>query len=123
MKFTLFSRLTLNYLFVFLLVLGEGVYMVYQLDRMDEVTQSNLKVDRRLVEMEKGLTDSLLSQVRFEKKFVLLRDESLFSQFLLTGQEFEGLMKEALDLAPSKYTRDLLELAKGNYQKYRALVE
>jgi two-component system, NtrC family, sensor histidine kinase GlrK len=123
MKFTLFSRLTLNYLFVFLLVLGGGVYMVYQLDRMDEVTHSILNVDRRLVEMEKGLTDSLLSQVRFEKKFMFLRDENLFSQFLLAGQEFEGLMKEALDLAPTKYTRDLLELAKGNYQKYRALVE
>ena len=123
MKFTLFSRLTLNYLFVFLLVLGGGVYMVYQLDRADEITHSILNVDRHLVEMEKGFTDSLLSQVRFEKKFMLLRDENLFSQFLLAGQEFEGLMKEALDLAPSKYTRDLLELAQGNYQKYRALVE
>lgn len=128
MKFTLFSRLTLNYLFVFLLVLGGGVYMVYQLGQMEEITHTILNVDRRLVEVEKGLTDSLLSQVRFEKKFMLLRDEALFSQFLLAAQEFEGLMKEALGLAAGQYSagqysRDLLELAKDNYQRYRALVE
>jgi len=128
MKFTLFSRLTLNYLFVFLLVLGGGVYMVYQLGQMEEITHTILNVDRRLVEVEKGLTDSLLSQVRFEKKFMLLRDEALFSQFLLAVQEFEGLMKEALGLAAGQYSagqysRDLLELAKDNYQRYRALVE
>ena len=58
MKFTLFSRLTLNYLFVFLLVLGGGVYMVYQLDRADEITHSILNVDRRLLESEISFIDS-----------------------------------------------------------------
>ena len=120
--------MTLNYLLIFLLVLGAGVYMVYQLGQVDAISHSILNVDRRLVEVEKGLADSLLSQVRFEKKFMLLRDETLFSQFLLAGKEFEGFMQEALGLAAGQYSagqysRDLLELAKGNYQKYRTLVE
>ena len=102
--------------------------MVYQLSQMEEISHSILNVDRRLVETEKGLTDSLLSQVRFEKKFMLLGDETLFSHFMLASQEFEGIMKEAFSLAAGQYaagqySRDLLELVKGNYQKYRALVE
>jgi CHASE3 domain sensor protein len=68
MTMTIFSRLIFGYLLIFLLVSGVGVYMVYELMQFNTITQSILNVDQRMEDLIKRLTDSLLSQMRYEKK-------------------------------------------------------
>ena len=68
MKLTIFARLIYGYLVIFLLILAVSVYMIYQLAQFENITHSILEVDHRMEDLGKKLTDSLLSQMRFEKK-------------------------------------------------------
>jgi hypothetical protein len=68
MRFTLFSRLVLGYLAIFLLVMAVGIYAVYQLRRIQEITRSMLERDRRVLDLGERLSDAALSQARYEKK-------------------------------------------------------
>jgi len=85
MRLTIFSRLIFGYLLIFILVSAVSVSMVYQLMHFNTITQSILNVDHRMEDLIKKLTDSLLSQMRYEKKYLILWDEALYSQFLLQG--------------------------------------
>jgi two-component system sensor histidine kinase GlrK len=83
MRLSLFSRLITGYLAIFILVIGVSVYAIVQLRRFHEVTRSVLDTDNRIINYEKKLSDALLSQVRYEKKFIITQDDALYDQFLL----------------------------------------
>lgn len=121
MRLSLFARLTLGYLFLFLLVTGVSAYVIFQLYRFDGLTKSILTVDSRLLEYEKSLADLLLSQSRYEQKFAITKDETLFTEFLRLKQEFEGQIAGAFTVADGRAKR-LLTKVEGDYQAYERLV-
>jgi two-component system sensor histidine kinase GlrK len=123
MKLTIFSRLILGYLFIVLLVLGVSVYMIFQLVQFETITHSILEVDHRIEDLEKKLTDSLLSQMGFEKKYVVMKDEALYAQFLLAREDFKKYLEEVLIIAGGSPLRDLLVGLKASFQQYQALIE
>src|SRR5512143_2011055 len=96
MKLTIFSRLIYGYLVVFLLILAVSVYMMYRLVQFENITHSILDVDHRMEDLGKKLSDSLLSQMRYEKKYVVVRDEAIYEEFLLARDEFQKYLEEVL---------------------------
>ena len=60
MRLTLFSRLILGYLAVFALVIAVSLYALRELQRFDDITQSILDRDNRILDYEKKLADSFL---------------------------------------------------------------
>jgi two-component system sensor histidine kinase GlrK len=123
MKLTIFSRLVLGYLLIVFLVLGVSVYMIFQLVQFETITHSILEVDHRIEDLEKKLTDSLLSQMGFEKKYVVIKDEALYVQFLLAREDFKKYLEEVLIIAGGSPLRDLLTGLKASFQEYQALIE
>lgn len=121
MRLSLFSRLALGYFTIFLLVTGVSAYAVFQLHRFDELTESVLKVDTRILEYEKLLADLLLSQSRYERKFTITRDEALYKQFLSLKQDFNVQLAKALTLGDSK-AGALLDKVQQDYEQYERLV-
>jgi two-component system sensor histidine kinase GlrK len=121
MRFTLFSRLVLGYLAIFLLVMAVGIYAVYQLRRIQEITRSMLERDRRVLDLGERLSDAALSQARYEKKFFITRDQVLHDQFLLFQKDFERLLDQAIPVADSR-GKILLKTIGEDYQRYRDLV-
>ena len=95
MRLTLFSRLILGYLAVFALVIAVSIYALQELQRFDDITQSILDRDNRILEYEKKLADSFLSQVRYERKFVIAKDQALYREFLKFKGDFERYLSEA----------------------------
>ena len=81
MRLSLFSRLALGYFAIFLLVTAVSVYAIFQLHRFNELTDSVLKVDNRILDYERVLADLLLSLSRYEQKFAITKDEILYKQF------------------------------------------
>ncbi len=121
MRFTLFSRLVLGYLAIFLLVMAVSLYAVYQLRRFHEVTRSVLEGDRRILDLEEKLSDALLSQVRYEKKFFITKDKALYDQFLLFKSDFDRLLDQAISIADFQ-GKIFLDSVRERYQRYEGLV-
>jgi two-component system sensor histidine kinase GlrK len=122
MRLSLFSRLILGYLPVFGLVMAVSLYALRELQRFDDITQSILDRDNRILDYEKKLADSFLSQVRYERKFVITKDQALFREFLKFKSDFEGHLSEALEIADSNIA-GLLSLVKQDYEHYQELFD
>ncbi len=123
MRLTIFSRLILGYLLIVLLVLAVSVYMIFRLVQFESTTHSILEVDHRMEDLEKKLTDSLLSQMRYEKKYTVTRDAALYGQFLAARDEFNGYLEEVLKVADASSPEELLNKLKAHHQTYQKLIE
>ncbi len=121
MRLSLFSRLVIGYFAIFLLVMGASLYATLQLRRFNEVTRSILAADHRLLDYEKKLTDAFLSQIRYERKFVIAKDEALYSQFVLFKNDFDRYLEQAGSVADPGAER-LLKKLRGAYRQYQELL-
>jgi two-component system sensor histidine kinase GlrK len=88
MKFTIFQRLVLGYFSIFLLVVALSTYTIYQLHRLNTITHHILHVDTAAINNVKKIRDALLSQMRYENKYLLARDDSFYKQFQVARQDF-----------------------------------
>lgn len=122
MRLSFFSRLTLGYLAIFLMVAAASSYAILMLRHVGELTESILQVDNRILDHEKVLADLLLGQSRAEQKFVITKDEVWHLQFVRSKLDFEARMKSALAL-PDSAVKPILEIIERNYRSYLALVE
>lgn len=122
MRFTIFSRLAVGYLALLILVIAVSVYAIIQLRQFNNVTHSILKIDNRIIDYEKKMADALLSQIRYERKFIITKDDALYDQFLLFKSDFDQYLEEALSIADSQ-AESLLRRAKESYQRYQELFD
>jgi two-component system sensor histidine kinase GlrK len=120
-RLSLFSRVTLGYLVIFLLVTAVSGYAIFQLRQFDELTRSILTVDNRILDKEKTLADLLLSQSRYEQKFAITRDPALYNEFVRLKEDFDMQLEQALGFDDAA-ARAALNGIKGNYQAYKKLV-
>ncbi len=121
MRLSLFSRLTLGYLTIFLIVALASGYAVLQLRDVRNLTESILKVDTRLLDHEKTLADLVLAQSRAEQKFTITKDETWYLQFVRLKIDFEGRLQSALALEDSAATPMLRQVA-NYFRRYDELV-
>ena len=121
MRLSLFSRLTLGYLTIFLIVALASGYAVLQLREVRNRTESILKIDTRLLDHEKTLADLLLAQSRAEQKFTITKDEVWYLQFEQLQIDFESRLQSALALGDSAATSILRQVA-IYFHRYEELV-
>jgi two-component system sensor histidine kinase GlrK len=117
----LFSRLSIGYLALFLIVTAASSYAIVQLGYFGSLTQSILNVDNRILEYQKALGDLLLAQSRAEQQFVITKDESWFSQFIHQKMDFEAQIGAALALASPTATL-LLKKIQRDHLRYQERV-
>ncbi|OGQ73003.1 MAG: hypothetical protein A3G94_03030 [Deltaproteobacteria bacterium RIFCSPLOWO2_12_FULL_60_16] len=122
MRLTLFARLFLGYLGIFILILAVSAYAVIELRRFNNITRSVLESDNRVLDYQKKLTDTLLSEIRYERRFIITRDDALYDQFLLFKNDFELYLEEATALADPEAS-GFLRRAGGHHQSYQDLVD
>jgi two-component system sensor histidine kinase GlrK len=120
-RLSLFSRLTLGYLTIFLIVALASGYAVLQLREVRNRTESILKIDTRLLDHEKTLADLLLAQSRAEQKFTITKDEVWYLQFEQLQIDFESRLQSALALGDSAATSILRQVA-IYFHRYEELV-
>ncbi len=112
-----------GYLFLLVLATGVSVYAVIQLGYVRDVTQSVIMNDNPLVDLHKELSDALLSEERYEKKHVIMRDPALFAGFFKSAEAFERSLREAEALAAAPELKQVLGRADRLHREYRALVQ
>ena len=72
---TIFKRLSLGYALIMLMILFMGLYVTFQLNKLDELNYKVAVVDNATVKLGEGLLDSLFSQVAFRRStsFLMMR--------------------------------------------------
>ena len=119
---TLFSRLFLGYLGIFILIIAVSVYAVIELRRFNSITRSVLDSDNPVLDYQQKLKDSLLSEIRYERRFIITRDDALYDQFLLFKSDFDLYLEEAMALADARASGFLIQV-KDHHQRYQDLVD
>jgi signal transduction histidine kinase len=122
-KLSILFRLFLGYFFLLVLAAGMSVYAIVQLGRVTDVTRSIILVDNTLLSLSKDLTDALLSETRYEKKYLIDQDQALYEGFLKSKGQFEHFLREARLLSDSTAVRDTLNNVADLHLTYYALFQ
>ena len=123
MRLTIFSRIVIGYLAIFLLVMGINVYAFIQIGQFNKASQSSLNINNRINDFIDKMKDAILAQVRYERKFVVTRDDALSQQFLHRKLDFDRYLQEAFSIIDSSAMKHSLIRTEGAYQRYQTLVD
>ena len=123
MKLTIFSRLLIGHLTIFTLVIGMSAYAIVQIGRINEMTQSVLTINNRLNDNVEKLSDVILSQVRYERKFLISKDEVFYNQFLQLNGDFSRYLGEMMSIVDSPQATSILNIVNESYQNYQSLFQ
>jgi two-component system sensor histidine kinase GlrK len=121
MRTTILARMVIGYLAIFIPVAAVSVYAIWQLALFHRVTSDILQIDNRMRDYQQKLSDSLLAQVRYERKYIFTKDKDLYNQFMLAGQEVSKHIDGAMSIADTGHKRDVLIRIKGYYKNYKAI--
>jgi two-component system sensor histidine kinase GlrK len=123
MRLSIFTRLIASYLSLFVMLAGVSAFSVVQLDGFHQVIQSIIQNDTAVVELSGQLSDTLLSETRFVRKYVLVKDEQLYKNYRLASEEFSKLINQARIGAVSGETARILRAIEAKHQVFSRLVE
>jgi two-component system sensor histidine kinase GlrK len=98
-----------------------NAYTIVQMNRINEVTQSVLTINNRMTDFATKLSDIILSQVRYDRKFIISKDEIFYNEFLRLESDFDRYLEEMISIADSIQTRGFLNKIKESYEKYHSL--
>jgi two-component system sensor histidine kinase GlrK len=100
-----------------------NVYTIVGIGQFNKVTQSVLMTNNRMINYIEKLKDAILSQIRYEKKFIITKDEAFYNQFLLLKSDCNQYLDEVISIADASQARGFLNHAKESYQAYQFLFE
>jgi len=121
MRLNLFSRLFLGYFFLLVLAVGMSVYAIIQLGRVTDATRSIILVDNALIGLHKDLTDAILSETRYEKKYLIVQDPAFYEGFQKSKNEFQRYLSDARSLSASTGVSDALNSVADFHLTYFSL--
>jgi two-component system sensor histidine kinase GlrK len=75
-----------------------------------------------MIDSATKVSDIIFSQVRYERKFIISKDESFYKEFLQLKSDFNRNLGEMMLLADLPQTRSFLNNIKESYQNYHSLV-
>jgi two-component system sensor histidine kinase GlrK len=121
MKLTIFGRMVIGYLVIFIPMVAVSAYAISQLAVFHRVTDDILRIDNRMRDYGQKLADSFLIQVRCERKYLITKDTELLHQFMLAEKEVSKHLGEALSLADTIHKREVLTRIKDYYERYKSV--
>jgi len=113
----------IGHLIIFLLVMVVCVYSILKLHELNARTRHIQRVDHRILDYEEKLTDSILSQIRYKKKYILTKDVALHDQFLSTKEDFHKFLSEALLIADTPEKKASLNNIKVHNEHLQSLID
>jgi two-component system, NtrC family, sensor histidine kinase GlrK len=122
MKMGILPRWLLGYLAVFFLLAASNFYAVWMLQELGGSTIPSINADINVLDCQKRLVDSLLSQLRYERKYLLMGDPTLYAQFVQAGREFRQRVSEGRKAAKAGLDRGFFDSVEGLHLRYSALV-
>jgi two-component system sensor histidine kinase GlrK len=82
------------YSFILVLIAGMSGYTIVKLNQLNAITRSILATDYPRAEFGKKLIDSTLSQMQYERKYLITKDKAFYDQFTILEREFTADLKK-----------------------------
>jgi two-component system sensor histidine kinase GlrK len=118
MKFTIFKRLTFGYVAIMGLVIFFGSYATLKLNQLNHLIRDIDSVDGATIRLAEHLLGGIFSQVGFEKKYCVSRDEDFYQQFWETKEYLKKDMEKLSGLVDVPQKKKLFLEAQGLYDRY-----
>src|SRR5512136_1743680 len=122
MKLSIFSRLTVGYFSVFLIIGTVNAYTLLKLHELSMATVQIINVDERVLDLKRKLADSILSQMGYEKKYVITKDQNFYDHFLSAENDFNKYLTDAFFVTGALPKSESLDRVKAYYDQYVALI-
>ena len=122
-RLSIFARLVIGYLVLFSMLAGVSLYFIYHLGQYNKITRSIILNDTSILEYSNQLTDTLLSEVRSERKYVVLKDETLYENYLQGRDEFNQILRKALARANSEEMKQFFYTISVQHEKFSRMVK
>lgn len=123
MKFTIFKRLTFDYLIIMFLFALLGAYVTLKLSQLNNLTRSIASVDSMSINRIEHLLDTVISQVGFGNKYLISKDHDFYKQFQQLNGYITEDMKKIEHLIDTSEKAVLFAEAKELYDSYISLVK
>ncbi len=123
MQLSIFARLIISYLVLFSTLAGISLYFIYHLDQFNLVTRSIILDDTSILKYSNQLSDALLSESRYDRKFVVLKNEELYKNSLKAGDEFNQLLDEAFTKINSEEIRQFFQSISVQHLNFKTLID
>ncbi len=121
-RLSLFWRLVLGSLATVLIVAGVNIYALTQLRQLTALNSELVSRHYPAIESSKRLMGSLSSQLRSEKKYLILHEAALLREFDREADDFQRRLEALTALEVSEEGRRLLAQVGREQQDYRATV-
>ncbi len=122
MKLTIFARVLIGYLVLILLVVIIGAYTYYQMIQIHQFTESILTINNEMMDRSEKLLDLIYSQVRYEKKFLISKDDIFYEEFQKLQKDFRQTLSEMKPPEEFPQARLHLKNIEEFYQAYQSRV-
>ncbi len=120
MRSTIFVRMVVGYLAIFIPVAAVSAYAISQLALFRKISSDILQIDNRMRDLEQKIADSILAQTRYERKYIITKDKELHNQFMLAETEVSKRIDEAISIADTAHKREVLIRIKDYYERYKS---
>src|SRR5659263_71277 len=121
MRPTIFVRIVIGYLAIFIPMAGVSAYAISQLGLFHSVTGDILQIDNSMRSYQQKLSDSFLAQIRHERKYMITKDKELHNQFILAEREVSKRIDEAMPIADTPHKIEVLNRIKYYHGRYNSL--
>jgi len=111
-----------GYIIIALFMLAMSFYLIFRLNHLNKVTDSIMKTDIPSVENGEKLVDSLLEQVRNEKKYLITNDDAFLDLFDKRKREFLDRLKSIEESAKDREKKVFINQIKELHNKYLSMV-
>ena len=118
MEFTIFKRLFFSYLVMMLFVIFLAGYMTFKLNQLNHLTRSIAFVDSTTIGIIERLSEAIYSQVSFEKKYLISKDNDFLNKFWEIHEYVVKDIKNAGDIADTSEKKGLFAKARQLYDRY-----
>jgi len=121
MRFTIFKRLTIGYAIIMLLIISLGVYITLKLNQLNHLSLQIISIGATNIKITEHLLDDMFSQVGFEKKYLISRDQDFYDKFWEIKEHFTKNMERLEYHMGSTKNRNSISEVKNLYSNYHVL--
>lgn len=117
------ARLIVGFIAVFAVTMSVSVYSIIKLNQFNKASTRMLDIGDRMIGYKERLSDALLSEVSYEKKYFISGDHALYKHYISAGKDFSKNLNEAGATTDTPGIKEILDNITRQHRRYRSLVE
>jgi two-component system sensor histidine kinase GlrK len=123
MKFTIFKRMACGYALIMVMVIFMGIYVTLRLNQLTDLNYTIARVDGAAIQTGEHLLELIFSQVGFERKYLISRDQDFRKEFQRTEALFVEELERLRALADSDDEKKEIDNIVTLYNRYLVLFQ